>query len=270
MFTDTKYTKIYFAIINAAKGRLRVGYTETHHIIPKCLGGSDDPSNLVKLTAKEHFVCHHLLTKMMTQPNNGIYYGFIAMSVVAPRHERTYPITSSVYAKMKEYNAMLAKEKFSGKQKHNVGKKKYHDPATGEMFFLYADDPRVNDLVLGVSKHVHVGNKHNLGLGVYYYHPVTLVVKRYANDDSAPLGWIKGNPNAATTPGTGTLLYHSPETGEQRKFKKEDQVPPGWIKGSVMLSIRNETECRLINKITESIPDGWTIGRLTKRKGTHK
>lgn len=37
---------------------------EEHHIIPRSLGGTDDKPNLVKLTAKEHFICHLLLTKM--------------------------------------------------------------------------------------------------------------------------------------------------------------------------------------------------------------
>lgn len=56
-----KYSKWYFNIINTAKTRLILGYTETHHILPKSLGGSDTRDNLVRLTAKEHFVCHRLL-----------------------------------------------------------------------------------------------------------------------------------------------------------------------------------------------------------------
>jgi hypothetical protein len=46
----------YFSIVNRALSRV-VGdmYVEKHHIIPKSLGGSNDKSNLVKLTAKEHF-----------------------------------------------------------------------------------------------------------------------------------------------------------------------------------------------------------------------
>ena len=43
-------------------------YTELHHIIPKCMGGSNDTSNLVKLTPEAHFVAHQLLVKIY--PNN--------------------------------------------------------------------------------------------------------------------------------------------------------------------------------------------------------
>ena len=50
-----------------AKAKARVcpdGYVERHHILPKALGGSDDSSNLVALTAKEHFLAHVLLAKI--------------------------------------------------------------------------------------------------------------------------------------------------------------------------------------------------------------
>lgn len=36
-------------------------YTEVHHIIPRCQGGSDDYTNLVRLTGQEHFNAHYLL-----------------------------------------------------------------------------------------------------------------------------------------------------------------------------------------------------------------
>ena len=64
VFIDNKYTKCYFNIISAAKARINLcEYAESHHIIPKSLGGSDDQINLVDLTAREHFICHWLLTK---------------------------------------------------------------------------------------------------------------------------------------------------------------------------------------------------------------
>lgn len=39
-------------------------YYEKHHIIPKCLGGSNKIENLILLTAKEHFIAHLLLHKI--------------------------------------------------------------------------------------------------------------------------------------------------------------------------------------------------------------
>ena len=40
------------------------GYYEKHHIIPKCIGGGNEVSNIVKLTPEEHFIAHLLLGKM--------------------------------------------------------------------------------------------------------------------------------------------------------------------------------------------------------------
>jgi hypothetical protein len=58
------YQKHYNNLIDRAKNRIINGYKERHHIIPRCLGGSDDPLNLVDLTAEEHFVAHQLLVRI--------------------------------------------------------------------------------------------------------------------------------------------------------------------------------------------------------------
>lgn len=60
-FLDNKYTLIYYKLINRAKTRILDGYVEKHHIIPRCLLKTN---NVVKLTAREHLLCHLLLTKM--------------------------------------------------------------------------------------------------------------------------------------------------------------------------------------------------------------
>lgn len=83
------YSLIYNNLIEKAKSRnyksykYRIGkinpevYVETHHIIPKCVGGSNNKSNLVVLTAREHFVAHRLLTKMYSLDK--IYLAFFIM-----------------------------------------------------------------------------------------------------------------------------------------------------------------------------------------------
>ena len=64
MFLDNKYTKIYFELMKKAKERNSTIIGENHHIIPKSLGGKDNKENIVKLTYREHFIAHALLTKM--------------------------------------------------------------------------------------------------------------------------------------------------------------------------------------------------------------
>lgn len=62
------YKKIYDSLIDRGKIRLLEDYTELHHITPRCLGGSDDYVNLVRLTPEEHYLAHLLLVKIY--PNN--------------------------------------------------------------------------------------------------------------------------------------------------------------------------------------------------------
>lgn len=79
-----KYSNWYFSIIqNALKSNRtkKTDYFESHHIFPKSLGGTNDKSNLVLLTAREHFLCHLLLPKMMISPVNSgkMAYAFFRM-----------------------------------------------------------------------------------------------------------------------------------------------------------------------------------------------
>ena len=39
-------------------------YMHKHHIIPKHMGGTDDPSNLVELTIEDHAIAHWVLYRM--------------------------------------------------------------------------------------------------------------------------------------------------------------------------------------------------------------
>jgi hypothetical protein len=62
------YQRIHDAIIERAKTRKLEGYKERHHIIPRCIGGTNDLENLVNLTAKEHFIIHLLLAEIYNIP----------------------------------------------------------------------------------------------------------------------------------------------------------------------------------------------------------
>jgi len=77
------YYILYQAIINKAKAENRIKnkeiYYENHHIFPKCLGGNNNKENLVLLTAKEHFICHKLLT-YIHKGNRKIALAFYRMS----------------------------------------------------------------------------------------------------------------------------------------------------------------------------------------------
>lgn len=99
LFIENKYHTWYYSIITRAKTRGSIEqYSERHHIVPKSLGGSDDMNNLVELTAREHFVCHWLLTKMTDgqHKHKMIYACKLMMHMEAPNQER-YKISSHIY-----------------------------------------------------------------------------------------------------------------------------------------------------------------------------
>lgn len=73
------YKAHYNKLIERAQGRLLEGYCEQHHVVPRCMGGTNDSENLVRLTAEEHYVAHQLLVKMWPG-HRGLIYAAIVMS----------------------------------------------------------------------------------------------------------------------------------------------------------------------------------------------
>jgi hypothetical protein len=55
---------VYDRLISRARGRTPDGYSERHHVVPKCVGGTNKADNIVRLTPEEHFVAHQLLVHM--------------------------------------------------------------------------------------------------------------------------------------------------------------------------------------------------------------
>jgi hypothetical protein len=75
------YQKIYQNIISNAQTRLTDDntYYEIHHIVPKCMGGINEPVNLVKLTYREHFIVHWMLTRIY-DGNKSLLFAFKFMA----------------------------------------------------------------------------------------------------------------------------------------------------------------------------------------------
>lgn len=115
MFIENKYYKWYRNIIENAKRRDITGYTEQHHIIPRSLGGSNDKNNLVALTAKEHFICHVLLTKF----TKGLEYQKMLYACNGMKRSRNYQnryINSRLFETIKKEFSKMHSEKLKGKK----------------------------------------------------------------------------------------------------------------------------------------------------------
>ena len=108
------YKLIYDALIERARQReLKDVYFEKHHVVPKCMGGSNDRENIVKLLAREHFISHELLVQI--HPNKKeLLYSFNLMC-----NSDKYGMTNKKY----EWIKIKLHEAMSGKNSPNFGKK---------------------------------------------------------------------------------------------------------------------------------------------------
>src|SRR5258708_2720117 len=84
------YERIYQQLVGRAQERTITEYTEKHHIVPRSLGGSNCRVNIVKLTAREHYVAHLCLWKM----SNGIAKRKMAYAVLAFRRKNSMQSTA--------------------------------------------------------------------------------------------------------------------------------------------------------------------------------
>lgn len=60
------YQKIYDQLIadRRANPPSEDEYVEVHHILPRCMGGDNEPENLIRLRPEDHFFAHLLLAKV--------------------------------------------------------------------------------------------------------------------------------------------------------------------------------------------------------------
>lgn len=129
------YRHVYMLIIEHAKSEMKNGlrpkssyyrknfpgqYFEFHHILPRSLYPLwvKRKSNLVALTAREHFFCHQLLDKIY--PNSNM---FLAIWLLANDGKDRYCIKSShAYEKLKKRFSEYISNKFKG---HSFNKGRY-------------------------------------------------------------------------------------------------------------------------------------------------
>jgi hypothetical protein len=112
------YNKIYNQIVERAKNRMLEGYIEKHHIIPKCIGGTNDEINTIALTAREHFLCHLLLCEIYPDESK-LKYALFLMSIGKQKNKnKHYKINNRLYERLKlEYALFLTGRKQSDKTK---------------------------------------------------------------------------------------------------------------------------------------------------------
>lgn len=110
--TQNKYRRYYNNIIAAAQSRETPALTERHHIVPRSLGGSDDDSNIVCLTPREHFICHLLLTKFTEgEAHRSMVYAVAMMS-----RTRGVKLSGRTYERIRMMHIKTLKQSKTGRK----------------------------------------------------------------------------------------------------------------------------------------------------------
>jgi hypothetical protein len=125
MYLNNKYTNTYNSIVNRASQRILDGYTETHHIIPRSLGGPDTPDNLVVLTPREHFLCHWLLTKMVKGKRKqwSMINALGFMMWAENDNQERYKVNARLYEQLKQKHSDMKSWAMTGERNPQYGKK---------------------------------------------------------------------------------------------------------------------------------------------------
>lgn len=117
------YQKIYDRLIERGKSRKLETYAEVHHIIPRCMGGTDDQENLVRLTPEEHYVAHQLLVKIY----NGNHKLVKAVSMMIPNRP-----SNKMYGWIRKRFSEAQSISQSGRNNSQYGSRWAHNPITKE------------------------------------------------------------------------------------------------------------------------------------------
>jgi len=121
------YKKHYDLLIERARKRTLHGYTERHHVVPKCLGGTNDSANLVDLTPEEHYFAHQLLVKLYDNPS--LVNAALMMTVESSTQNEGLGRGNKLYGWLKRRYQLIAKQRL-GTKNGSFGKPWYYDPST--------------------------------------------------------------------------------------------------------------------------------------------
>ena len=147
------YQKIYNNLITTRSLKNRVknndGCLESHHILPRCLVGTNEKENLVLLTPREHYIAHWLLYRMHTGKIKAkMAYAFFLMCSNNPNQKRLINSRNFECARNAVKNAC------SGENNHNKGKRIWSDE----------DRKKIGDRMRGPNNHWYGNKPWNTGL----------------------------------------------------------------------------------------------------------
>lgn len=270
-----------------------------HHIVPRCLGGSDDPDNLIELTLREHYVAHWMLWKAYPE-NSSVRFAFYAMcnkNFKSSHKKKVYQKIrhSRVYAQLKAQALKAQRELMTGvvriRDKHGQIKEltseeyqeqndlKFHtkgmttvtDTRTGERKWVTTQEYRKKPYYQALPRS-WTGTVRTFILDG---EEVRLSYEEYVNRKSQGQN-IKAKFYGDIEKCQGTLVVYDHHTGENRKITQEQyyQDPARYrtaTKGQVLARNRITGESKMISQELFDSSDEW-VGQtdgLTTVRDTH-
>jgi hypothetical protein len=150
------YQRIYDSLINRAKERELEGYVERHHVVPRCIGGSDDEENIVSLTPEEHFVAHILLVKIHPEHPKLIF----AANMMGLNSNGKRPNNRKIYGWLRRRFLEVLKSDPSFRK--NLGKKIISNEELQISMFISKDDEIPEGFKYGVLEKRRIQNGNNV------------------------------------------------------------------------------------------------------------
>lgn len=132
IFTNNKWLTIYLNLISRALNREinKSQYFESHHIIPKSISPEyiKEEWNLVRLTAREHYICHRILPKItIGKHKKSMIHALWGMTNQRNKFQKRYIVNGHQYelAKIQMIQQLSAERK--GKSlEERYGKERAH------------------------------------------------------------------------------------------------------------------------------------------------
>ncbi len=203
---------IYDCLIQKRQQEPATGYTERHHILPRSMGGSDDPSNLVVLTGREHWIAHLLLWKIHRNAKMIFACNMMAMrceerGIPRIKNSRSYEMLR------KEYSVAISNTlKSRPKEKHSCFKTRWvHNPHTNKHKKINHAAELPENFIEGISKELREK------------------ISESRTGKNLGHSYTKGKNN----PTYNKTWICNPELKANKLIKKSDPIPEGWERGMI-------------------------------------
>lgn len=178
-----------------------------HHIIPRHIGGTDDPSNLVELSVEEHAEAHRILYEQYGREEDRM--AWLALSGQASKKE----VCTLGYKLGRKKTDEFLEKKYGNDWRTILGK------MASERSAKVVKEMMQKDPVFAEKRKANAKNASDAAL--------TKETKEKRKETLAKIKHQQGDKNS----NYGNMWIHNLSLKQNKLVKKTDPIPKGWIKG---------------------------------------